>query len=329
MEKKIRMADIAERLNISVVSVSKGLAGKEGVSEEMREKIVAVAAEMGYVTPESKRQVDTPAGNIGVLVADRFFADNAFYPNLYRQVLVRCNEAGYSVVLEIVSHESESDCTIPAMIQKKKVDGVIFMGELHRDYLKAIMQLKLPYIFLDFYGEDLPADSVVSDNVTGGFQLTTHLLERGKTEIGFVGSIFATSSIMDRYLGYTKALLKAGIKPRDEWRLEDRDAFGEFIPLELPEHMPQAFVCNCDEVAYNMVALLKREGYRVPEDIAVTGYDDYRFSQICDPQLTTYRVNIEDMGRLAASRILRKINKKRIIVCNNEVRGTLIERNST
>ena len=81
---------------------------------------------------------------------------------------------------------------------------------------------------------------------------------------------------MDRYLGYTKALLRAGLEPRADWRLEDRGADGRFIPLTLPQQMPQAFVCSCDEVAYNLVETLRRAGYRVPQDVAVAGYDDFR-----------------------------------------------------
>ena len=98
-----------------------------------------------------------------------------------------------------------------------------------------------------------------------------------------MGSVLSTSSIMDRYLGYVKALLRAGLPIRDDWRLEDRDDRGLFIPFTLPHEMPEAFVCNCDEVAYNLVETLKRNGYRVPQDVAVTGYDDYRYSTICSP----------------------------------------------
>ena len=75
MEKKVRMADIAQRLGISIVSVSKGLSGKDGVSEEMRGKIIAAAEEMGYVMPQPKKEEKTASGNIGILVADRFIAD--------------------------------------------------------------------------------------------------------------------------------------------------------------------------------------------------------------------------------------------------------------
>lgn len=328
MDKKVRMADIAERLGISIVSVSKGLAGKDGVSEEMRVKILATAEEMGYVMPQTKKEDKATSGNIGILVADRFIADNAFYPGLYRQVMMRCSESGYSAIMEIVSPEAEAHCVMPAMVQGNKVDGIIFMGELRRNYLRTVIQSELPYILLDFYDEELEADSVTSDNVAGGFRVTNALLQAGHRKIAYVGSIFSTSSIMDRYLGYTKALLRAGIALRPEWRLEDRDIEGKFIQVKLPDEMPDAFVCNCDEVAYNLVEQLKRKGYKIPQDVAVTGYDDHRFAQLCDPQLTTYQVNIEDMGSMAAAQLIRKIKGKRFTGGNTVVGGKLIKRKS-
>lgn len=329
MEKKVRMADIAEKLGISVVSVSKGLAGKDGVSAQMREKILATAEEMGYALQQPKKEERPASGNIGILVADRFVADNAFYPALYRQVMVRSAESGYSAIMEIVSPEAEARGTIPAMIQGGKVDGIIFMGELRRSYLKTVIQTGLPYILLDFYDEELNADSVTSDNITGGYRVTNALIQAGIRDIGFVGSILATSSIMDRYLGYTKALLRAGIPIREEWRLEDRNAEGKFIPIRLPEVLPRAFVCNCDEIAYNLVEQLKRRGVRVPEDVAVTGYDDYQFAMVCDPHLTSYHVNVEDMGRMAAVQLLRKIKGKHFTGGNSVVGGWLVKREST
>lgn len=328
VDKKVRMADIAQRLGISIVSVSKGLAGKDGVSSEMREKILATAAEMGYVMPQAKKEEKVSSGNIGILVADRFVADNAFYPALYRQVMMRCNEGNYSAIMEIVSPEAEARSILPAIIQGNKVDGIIFMGELRRNYLKAAIQSGLPYILLDFYDEELEADSVTSDNAVGGYRVTNALLQAGRREIAYVGSISATSSIMDRYLGYTKALLRAGIPLRPEWRLEDRDVEGKYIKIQLPQTMPQAFVCNCDEVAYNLVEQLKSKGYRVPEDISVTGYDDHQFALICDPPLTTYRVNVEDMGRTAAAQLIRKINGKPFTRGNTMVSGKLVLRKS-
>lgn len=329
MEKKVRMADIAQTLGISVVSVSKGLAGKDGVSEELREKILAAAQTLGYIAPVERKKEKQLSGNIGILVADRFFADHAFYPAMYRSMLKQCTASGFSGLLEIVFPEEERNCTVPSFITHGKVDGLIFMGQMNRNYLRTIMNFDLPFIFLDFYDDSLSADSVISDNTTGGYMLTSHILSTGRKKIGFVGSIFETSSIMDRYLGYTKALLEAGMPPRREWQLEDRDEAGRFISLHLPEELPEAFICSCDEVAYNLAETLKRAGFRVPQDVAVAGYDDHLFSQISNPPLTTYRVNAKDMGREAVDRIIRRINGKKPIAGDIVIHGALIRRDST
>lgn len=295
MGKPVRMADIADKLGISVVSVSKALAGKSGVSEEMRAKVVALARQMGY---EGVKVREAPAGtgNIGVLVSDRFFAENSFYTSLYRSLVLKSGGEGLACMMEIVTLEAERDCVLPALVSGRKADAIVFMGNLDPAYLRAVEQAGLPCLLLDFQLPGQPRDCVISDNLDGGYTLTEYLLRIGRREIGFVGSICATSSIMDRYLGYQKALRLAGLTPREEWLLEDRDETGTFVPLQLPQTLPQAFLCSCDEVAYNLVEALRRAGRRVPEDVAVCGYDDFRFATLCQPPLTTYRVNVEQMA---------------------------------
>lgn len=331
MDKKVRMADIAEQLGISVVSVSKALSGKEGVSEETRAKVLELAKQMEYVPLRSKEKSEprVNSGNIGILMADLFFSDNTFYSNMYRQLIKCCNENGYSAMLELVTAEAEAACTVPAMVFGKKVDGLIFMGEFSPEYITAVAQRGLPYILLDSYHDDLDADSITSDNIAGSYCLTKHLLQSGRTRIGFIGSILATSSIMDRFLGYSKALLQAGIPVRMDWVLEDR--VGKTTPVDptLPEEMPEAFLCSCDDTAYTVVKLLKRRGYRIPEDVAVAGYDDYHIAQFCSPQLTTYRVNAQDMGRHAVAQLIRRIKGKPITHGNMVVCGEVVLREST
>lgn len=331
MDKKVRMADIAEKLGISVVSVSKALSDKEGVSDHMRERIKTVAREMGYVPlrAKSKPAGGEISGNIGILMSDRFFADNTFYANMYRQVSLRCNEQGFSALLEIVSAEAERNCVLPAMVQGGKVDGLIFMGQIGGAYLDAVTASGIPYVLLDFYDEERNALSVTSDNIVGGYRLTSHLIRTGRTQIGFVGSIQATSSIMDRFMGYSKAMLKARLPIRQDWILEDRDADGTLKPVSLPQQMPQAFLCSCDEVACDLVLQLKQAGYRVPEDVAVTGYDDYRLALLAKPQLTTYRVNQAQMGWIAVTQLVRIIHGKESINGNVMISGVLVHRGST
>lgn len=328
MAKAVRMADIAQRLGISTVSVSKGLAGKEGVSAEMRAKIVAAAEEMGY-QPPARAQARTGGESIGILVADRFFNENAVYSNLYRAVLKCAAEQDLSVLMEIVLPQAEKSCNMPSFLVNRKVDGLIFMGEISRRYLATAVQTGVPFMLLDFYDDAIAADCVLSDNTSGSYTMTEHLISTGRRNIGFVGSVLSTSSIMDRYLGYVKALLRAGLPIRDEWRLEDRDDQGEFVPFTLPHEMPDAFVCNCDEVAYNLVETLKRNGYRVPQDVAVTGYDDYRYSTICNPQLTSYRVDLDSMAKTVVAQLRRKMAHKPAIAPTVIVPGGFVRREST
>ena len=106
MAKPVRMADIAEKLGISIVSVSKALAGKPGVSEEMRARVAALAKEMGY-EPAKARGAAGATNNIGVLVSDRSFSENTFYTNLYRSLVIRSGSTGYTCMMEIVSPEAE------------------------------------------------------------------------------------------------------------------------------------------------------------------------------------------------------------------------------
>ncbi len=332
MPKAVRMADIAQRLGISIVSVSKGLSGKDGVSEEMRAQIIATAKEMGYQMPAAKSKESGPSGNgqiIGVLVADHFFNENTFYSNMYRGILQKCASKGISVAMEIVSLEAERGCIMPTLLVNHQVDALIFMGELDRTYLQKVIQSGLPYLLLDFYDDDRAVDCILSDNVSGAYQLTRHLLSVGRKKIAFVGSIGATSSIMDRYLGYTKALLRADITPCADWRLEDRDEDGLFLPFHLPKDMPDAFLCSCDEVAHNLIDYLQSQGYRVPEDVAVAGYDDFRYALLSEPQITTYHVDVESMAGAAVDQLSHKMAEPKAAPSTVIVPGKLILRKST
>ncbi len=328
MGKPVRMADIAEKLDISVVSVSKALAGKPGVSEEMRARVVALARQMGYESGRMRPEA-AGSGNIGVLVADRFFDENAFYTSLYRSLVIQCGEEGLACMIEIVSQEAEMEARLPALAAGRKVDGLVVMGNLAVPYIVALRECAIPGILLDGNIPGQALDCVLSDNMDGGYTLTRHLLDRGYTEIGYVGAILSTSSIMERYLGYQRALRGAGIVPKEEWLLADRDRDGRFIPIRLPEKLPRAFVCNCDEVAFHLIEELRQKGVRVPEDVAVCGYDDYRFATLSKPALTTYRVDVERMAAAAVGQLLRKLRQEHTEPLSCIVPGHLVIREST
>ena len=329
MGKNVTMKDIALKVGVSTVTVSKALSDKDGVSEEVREKIKEVAQQMGYrYNSLAKSMKEGSSYNIGVLVAERYFDDNAFYNNLYTKIVMELNRTDYSAILEVLPYDDEEKCVLPNCLANSKVDGLIIMGQLKRQYIKRIREEEIPHIFLDFYDEEYATDAVVGDSVYGAYLLTNYLIKKGHHRIGFVGSIRATSSILDRYLGYYKAILENELEYHPEWILEDRDDHGRFLELQLPKEMPTAFVCNCDEVAYLFVERLKKEGYRIPEDISIVGFDDYIFATFCNPQLTTFRVSLEAMSETVVKAMKQKIKKQEYSIKRKVISGNLVIRDS-
>lgn len=296
----VTMRDIGKKAGVSAVTVSKALAGKTGVSEEMRQKIIRLADEMGYVNPLTAQAAERRALDVGILVPEHFFGKDSYYAMFYKQLVRALTEAGHFVLMEMVSREDEETLSMPNILRSDHADAIILLGQPKKQYLRMVTSNNtVPTIYLDFYDEKANADAVVGDNSYGCYRLTSHLIKNGHTDIGFLGNIHATSSIMDRYLGYYKAMLSHRLPIRPECIVSDRDDENEFHRYELPEKLPSAFVCNCDVVARRLIEQLKEKGIRVPEDISVVGFDDYSNESDESPALSTFRLDSEAMVRTA------------------------------
>ena len=165
MGKKVTMRDIANELQVSTVTVSKALSDREGVSDEVRNRIKLKAEEMGYRYHSlAKSMKEGVSYNVGVVVAERFFSDNAFYSNLYQRLVIELGNADYSCILEILSYEDEKRDILPKMISSNKIDGLIVLGQLKKHYINTLSQEDIPYIFLDFYDEHFAIDTVDVSN---------------------------------------------------------------------------------------------------------------------------------------------------------------------
>ena len=112
---------------------------------------------------------------------------------------------------------------------------------------------------------------------------------------------------MDRYYGYRKALMEAGIRERKEWILEDRNTKDGLAKIEVPENMPTAFACNSDWAAGLLYNELAGHGYRVPEDVSIVGYDNYLYDNSFAERLTTYNVDMKQMAHQAVKLLRGKI----------------------
>ena len=317
MAKAVKLADIAARVGVSNVTVSKALSGQKGVSEEMRKRIIEIAQELGYKQPSAyKREQEEArknrAYNLGVLVADYYLGKyESFYSQMYQQFAARAGSKGCFCLLELVSAQQENAVVTPMVIADNRVDGIVVIGKLSDEYLNMISRSGIPFVGMDFYTSDITLDSVISDSYFGSYRMVSYLFEKGHSRIAYVGTIGATTSITDRYMGYVKALEENGQNVRKDWIIDDRDRELKILDAEkfvqLPKDMPTAFMCNSDQTAGYLINKLEAAGYRVPEDISVAGFDNFLPPGTCDVRITTYEVDIKEMAKKTLSMIIHKI----------------------
>lgn len=317
MAKAVKLSDIAERVGVSTVTVSKALSGQKGVSEEVREKIRSIAEDLGYQQPSAARKSQNRKNfNIGILISERFLVKyESFYWQMYQAVATRATAEECFTMLEVIGKAEEENGRLPKLVQERKVDGIIVIGKMMDAYLQQLnTEAGIPVIYLDYYNGREASDSVISNSYYGTYELTYYLYRMGHRKIAYVGTLLATESITDRYFGYQKALLELGLEQKKEWVLDDRHIeTGEIDTvnmLQIPKDMPTAFVCNCDQTASFLIKKLKDNGYRVPEDISVVGFDNYLYPGLSDIQITTYEVDLEEMARRAIHNMISKISNE-------------------
>lgn len=335
MAKTVKMADIAKEVGVSVVTVSKALTGQKGVSETMRSRIIKLADEMGYVQPSAASKSENNGRNIGIIVHDKHFTKyNSFYMQMYQLLSSELGSQGDFAMLEIITHDMEKDLIAPKVIKEKKVQALILQGEFsseYCDYIKGIMG-DLPVLYLDFADESGRDVSVISDSFYGSYYMTNYLFEHGHKDIAFVGSPLMTTSITDRYLGYVKSMMEHGVPVRPDWQIEDRDKTTGIIyepdKLPLPLELPTAFVCNCDLAAGVLIRRLEKEGYSIPDDFSVVGYDNYIYPGACDVEITTYEVDMPVMVQNAVGYMNALLKGESVKTGMHIVTGHLVEKSS-
>ncbi|MCQ2592132.1 MAG: LacI family DNA-binding transcriptional regulator [Treponema sp.] len=330
-KKKVRLSDIAAKLNVSTVTVSKALANKDGVGEDLRKQIKELADEMGYKFKKTTNSSDGKiTGNIGILIPSRFFSQNfSFYWYLFNFLSTELLHRNFYSIMELLSDEDEKANVLPRMLNDKKVDGIIILGQINNKYIDSIRTHYDNFILLDFYTNNMTIDCVSNDDYYCSYMLTSYVISQGHKRLRFVGSFNATTSISDRFMGFQKAMLENNLSVNFDEIIPDRDEKGFSIPLALPEdNMPTAFICNNDECAADLLEELNAKGYKVPEDISVTGFDNYISKHKNVIPLTTVYIKPEDTANVAADLIIKKITGEPYIKGRHLVSGSLIIRDS-
>lgn len=315
----VKMSDIAEEAGVSIVTVSNALSGKKGVSDEMRAEIQKIAEKLGY-EPHLKGKKQNQIQKIhyiGVLISERYVVQaNSFYMEIYRKIVAAGQEKQLFCCLEILKTSAELEMQMPDLLGNTMLEGIIVIGGIKPPYIKKLKKsAKISFVCVDFL-ENIPdVDFIISDGYQGTFLLTEQLISMGHKDIAFVGTIRATTSINDRYMGFQKAMLQAGISVRKEWVIPDRKMYDLNVEVEIPFQlwkdsdcdMPTAYVCNCDLTAAMLIEKLEERGFSVPEDVSVTGFDHYLLPEMKGKKLTTYSVNIEKMAEESVKKIWKAI----------------------
>jgi len=214
MNHKVTMQDIADRLNITKVSVSKALNNKAGVGDTLRSRILETAEDMGYMI---RKPLDINKA-FGFFVSKRFFLEtDKFYNVIFYYLNKLVMEKGGQLIPFAVENE-ESEITL-----FDHIDGIYIAGELSEHYIKSLRRTCKPVVAIDFYKTYLDVDYVLVDNFYLGYCAARYLIDKGHCDIGFVGNINQTSSINDRYFGYLKALQNAGLTAHQKWVIANDD----------------------------------------------------------------------------------------------------------
>ena len=334
---KVTIANIAEACGVSPATVSLVLRDKPGVGEKTRRRVLETARSLGYIPPAtSPRQSSaTILKHIGlVMKVDQKSSPevNHFYTPVITGIEAVCRQRqSHLLYANLLVDEHNQPLELPRLLTDEQVDGLLMVGmELTEGLLAHLQQRALPIVLVDGYAANDRFDAVVTDNIKGGREATTYLIERGHRRIAIVGSsIDAYPSIRERREGYIQAMTAYGLEPLFGDSVLRQEEAAEVATRILVQHPDTTafFACN-DEVAIAIMKMMQKLGKRVPEDISVIGFDNIMLAQHVTPALTTMRVDKMSMGRLAAQLMFNRLEYPKSTYACTIIQPQLIERES-
>ncbi len=325
--------DVARDCGYSKATVSRAFASPETVSERARERIYASAKKLNYAPNAIARaMVRRRTENIAFIIHEKQYPAilNPFYSPILEAVMQEGTRRGYSL---FIAARQDMRLSNGDVYIKKQMDGVIFAGEADRRIIEEYRSQNIPVVLLNNRLELEGLPCVMADHFHGAVAATTHLYERGHRRIGLLAGRFSQQVTDARFNGYFSVLCQYGL-PLERPFVVDLDPELDEAErvmtrlLQLPDH-PTAFFCTNDTIAAGAVKAALRLGLRVPEDIAVVGFDDSSLSRVVEPELTTVRIDAERMGRLAANTLFDLIDGREAEELFMEVPTELVVRGTT
>jgi LacI family transcriptional regulator len=308
-EKEVTIYDIASALNISIATVSRALKNDPVVSKPTKKKIFDLVAKMGYRTNHFARNLRNQTTNtIGVIMHE---LNSNFMTSVLAGIEKVTTDAGYDI---IIAHSSESfnkEIANAKNLFDKRVDGLIAslsFDTKNLDHFKPFKEKNVPVIFFDRVEQEGNNTVVVIDNDKCGYQATQHLIEQGCKKIVHITASLKRNVYSKRFNGYKAALADYGL-PYDDSLLIINDlsesaAIESAMQMLKMDPLPDAAFITNDFVAAVVLRTLKENGIKIPEQIAIVGFNNDAICTLVEPALSTINYPGIDVGEVAARNLI-------------------------
>lgn len=314
---KVTMQDIADALGTSRVTVWKTFNHRPGVSDEMQEKILAKAQEMGYGKLASEtKSIEMPRTKTVSLVVSR--PDSSiFWTNIIHRIAQELSLANINLMYTYVPTSCSSEYELPEILKDGTVQGIIVLNVYDMRLLTLLNELEIPKVFLDTVPQlnlkTLTGDLVLIEGKCTEEDIVDHLLEKGCKRIAFIGDINYAKTNADRYLGFLKSLQKHGLPPKSDLCYTDSigiEDYGDCIYRFLGQLDPNvdAIVCVSDYVAHYVEMYLEENPHHFFNHVLLTGFDCSKEYTNVINKVTTVDVKNNLLGKRLAMQIEFRMN---------------------
>ncbi len=326
------MKDVARVAGVSTSTVSHVINNDRFVSEAIREKVEAAVKSLNYAPSALARSLKlNQTRTIGMLITA---STNPFYSELVRGVERSCFERGYSLVLcNTEGDEQRMNRNLETLMQKR-VDGLLLLCTETHQPSPEIMQRypSVPTVMMDWAPFDGTSDLIQDNSLLGGDMATQHLIDKGHTRIACITGPLDKTPARLRLEGFLVAMDRAGLPVPDGYQItgdfEFSGGFEAMQSLLAQKDRPQAVFIGNDAMAVGAYQALYQAGLRVPDDIAVVGYDDIELAQYMTPPLTTIHQPKDELGELAIDVLIHRIAQPGLQPQKLQLTPVLMERGS-
>jgi LacI family transcriptional regulator len=335
-KKDITIYDIAQKVALSSATVSRALQDHPAINKNTRKKIQEAAKELGYrhnTFASSLRKQKTHT--IGVLLHE---LNSNFITSVLSGIEKITTEAGYDIIIAHSGESYEKEVANANNLFHKRVDGIIAslsFTSKNLDHFQQFFEKNIPVIFFDRVDENSEKTHVIIDNYKCGYVATRHLLEQGCKRIVLLTANLKRNVYAQRHRGYTDALYDANIDYNKEMvlikDLSEKSAIEAAHEILKMKPLPDGLFVTNDFKAAVCMQELKRHGIKVPEDIAIVGFNNDAISKIIDPQLTTINYPGQDMGEVSARNLINHLKGESNLSTTNRIiiKSELIVRESS